>query len=33
VITLETGSADREANMWTFTRRALALLEDCVRKS
>jgi PncC family amidohydrolase len=33
VITLETGSADREAHMWTFTRRALALLEDCVRKS
>jgi len=33
VITLETGSAEREANMWRFARRALALLEDCVRKS
>jgi len=33
VVTLETGSADREANMWAFTRRALALLEECVRKS
>src|SRR5580765_6763719 len=32
VITLETGSADREANMWLFTRRALALLEECLRK-
>ena len=31
-ITLETGDADREANMWRFTRRALALLEDCLRK-
>jgi len=33
VITLETGSADREANMWIFARRALALLEECVRRS
>jgi nicotinamide-nucleotide amidase len=33
VITLETGSADREANMWAFARRALALLEDCVRRA
>lgn len=33
VITLETGSADREANMQAFARRALALLEDCVRRS
>jgi nicotinamide-nucleotide amidase len=33
VITLETGSADREANMSAFAHRALALLEDCVRKS
>lgn len=33
VITLETGSADREANMWAFARRALALLEDCIRKA
>ena len=32
-ITLETGDADREANMWRFTRRALALLEDCLRKA
>ena len=33
VITLETGSADRAANMEAFARRALALLEECVRKS
>lgn len=33
VITLETGSADREANMWAFADRALKLLEECVRKS
>jgi PncC family amidohydrolase len=33
VITLETGSADREANMQAFARRALDLLEDCVRRS
>ena len=33
VITLETGNADREANMRLFARRALALLEDCVRNS
>ena len=33
VITLETGNADREANMRLFARRALALLEDCVRKA
>ena len=32
VITLETGSADREANMRTFAQRALALLEDCLRR-
>src|SRR4030081_1277890 len=31
VITVETGSADREANMWAFTRAALKLLEDAVR--
>jgi nicotinamide-nucleotide amidase len=30
-ITLETGSADREANMWAFTDAALALLRDCLR--
>ncbi len=33
VITLETGSADREANMWAFADRALKLLEDCLRKN
>ena len=33
VITIETGDADREANMWVFTERALALLEECVRES
>ena len=32
VITLETGSADREANMWTFARRAVELLETCARR-
>jgi nicotinamide-nucleotide amidase len=29
-LTLKTWSADREANMWTFTRRALELLESCI---
>ncbi len=29
-ITLETGDTDREANMWTFTKAALDLLEQCV---
>ena len=33
VITVETGSADREANMWEFARRALELLEACLRKA
>ncbi len=33
VITVETGSADREANMWEFARRALELLESCLRKT
>ena len=33
VITVETGSADREANMREFARRALQLLEECVRKT
>ena len=33
VITVETGSADREANMREFARRALALLESCLRKT
>ena len=31
VITVETGSAEREANMWEFARRALELLESCLR--
>ena len=31
VITVETGDADRERNMWAFTRAALKLLEDAVR--
>jgi nicotinamide mononucleotide (NMN) deamidase PncC len=30
VFTLETGSAEREANMWAFARRALELLESCL---
>ena len=30
-ITVETGDADRERNMWAFTRAALKLLEDAVR--
>jgi nicotinamide-nucleotide amidase len=30
-ITVESGKADREANMWTFTRAALELLERCLR--
>ena len=33
VITVETGSADREANMWVFARRAVELLESCLRKA
>ena len=33
VITIETGGTDREANMREFTRRALVLLEDCLRKA
>jgi PncC family amidohydrolase len=32
-VTLETGRADREANMWAFAERALALLEDCLRRA
>jgi nicotinamide-nucleotide amidase len=31
--TLETGRADREANMWAFAEHALALLEDCLRRT
>jgi PncC family amidohydrolase len=30
-ITIETGSADREANMHVFARKALELLESCLR--
>ena len=30
VITVETRSGDREANMWAFARAAIALLEACV---
>lgn len=33
VLTLATGSADRAANMQEFARRALELLESCLRKS
>lgn len=33
VTTVETGSADREANMREFTRRALALLKECLEQS
>jgi PncC family amidohydrolase len=33
VITLETGSPDREANMWTFTKAALDLLAECIKQS
>ena len=31
-ITLETGDADREKNMWAFARAALSLLEESLRK-
>jgi len=33
VVTLKTWSADREANMWAFTRKALELLQGCLEKS
>lgn len=33
VITVETGEGEREANMWTFAKTALELLEGCVRDS
>jgi nicotinamide mononucleotide (NMN) deamidase PncC len=33
VITLETGSADREANMWKFAQAALDLLAECIKAS
>ena len=32
VITLETGSSDREANMWVFAKAALDLLQDCIKE-
>jgi nicotinamide-nucleotide amidase len=32
VITIETGSPDREANMREFTKRALELLDSCLQK-
>ena len=32
-ISVETGSADREGNMRTFTRRAIELFESCLRKT
>ena len=31
VVTLETGAADREANMWAFAGAALELLQACLR--
>ena len=33
VITIETASADREANMWVFTCAALDLLKSCLEES
>ena len=33
VITLETASADREGNMWAFTKAALELIETTIQKS
>ncbi len=30
-VTLETGQADREENMWAFTKKALAVLEQAIR--
>jgi nicotinamide-nucleotide amidase len=33
VITLETGEADREANMRAFAQRAIELLESCLQKA
>jgi PncC family amidohydrolase len=31
-ITVETGTGDREANMWTFAKAALELLETCIQE-
>ena len=33
VITVETADSDREANMWLFAARALALLEECLNEA
>ena len=33
VITIETANSDREANMWVFAARALALLEECLNEA
>jgi nicotinamide-nucleotide amidase len=33
VTTLETGSAEREANMWTFARTAIEQLKTCLREA
>ena len=33
VTTIETGDADREANMWSFAKAALDLLESCIQES
>jgi nicotinamide-nucleotide amidase len=33
VITLETGDANREGNMWAFAQAALELLEQCIQES
>jgi nicotinamide mononucleotide (NMN) deamidase PncC len=32
-ITVETGSTDREANMWAFAQAAFELLEQCVNEA
>ena len=32
-MTLETGSSDREANMWVFAKAALDLLEQCIKEA
>ncbi|PKB80986.1 MAG: damage-inducible protein [SAR202 cluster bacterium Io17-Chloro-G9] len=32
-MTVETGSADREANMWSFAQSALELLEQCIKEA
>lgn len=33
VVTVETASADREANMWTFAERAIELLRACLQSA